>query len=192
MQQRRLFSFKSSSMRSFRSLSVSIRKKLLYITLFGIAFGYLEAAVVVYLRAIAYPSGFHIPLDLDFPFIHFGIHPALSPVPLKILLTEIGREAATIVMLATLGILAGTTRRERFAFFLLPFAVWGICYYVFLKLLLQWPASLSTIDVLFLIPVPWLAPVWLPLLCSLLMLIISLMLLKTDTSPLKHLPAPNH
>ena len=36
--------------------------------------------------------------------------------------------------------------------------IWGIAEDV-----LRWPPTLTTMDVLFLIPVPWLAPVWVPL-----------------------------
>ncbi|MFH1368091.1 MAG: hypothetical protein ABII64_03090 [Elusimicrobiota bacterium] len=154
--------------------------KLLWLTLFGIAFGYVEAAVVVYLRALFYPGGFNIPLTLGFPFIYFGTTPFLQPVSHNILLAETGREAATILMLASVAFLSGKTLKQKLAFFLLPFAVWDIFYYVFLKVLIGWPASLSTLDVLFLIPVPWISPVWLPLSASLLIIFCSLYLLSKE------------
>jgi hypothetical protein len=47
--------------------------------------------------------------------------------------------------------------------------VWDIFYYVWLKVLLDWPASLLTPDILFLIPLPWWGPVIAPVLIALLM-----------------------
>ena len=60
-------------------------------------------------------------------------------------------------MLATVGSAAGRTAVGKFAFFLFLFGVWDIFYYIWLKVFLHWPASLLTWDVLFLIPVPWVA-----------------------------------
>ena len=156
--------------------------KLIWLTVFGIGFGYVEAAVVVYLRTLFYPAGYNIPIKIGFPFVNFGATPFLQAMSTPIILTEIGREAATIVMLAAIGTLSGKTFKEKFAFFIWAFAVWDIFYYIFLKLLINWPASLFTVDVLFLIPVPWLAPVWLPLLSSVIMLITSFVLISENNS----------
>jgi len=117
------------------------------LALFGIAFGYLEAAVVVYLRTIYYPTGFTFPLRPITPFV---------------LSVEIGREAATLAMLVTVAALPGGRRRLWLARLLFTFGLWDIFYYVGLKLLLNWPASLCDWDILFLIPAPWAAPVWAP------------------------------
>jgi len=76
---------------------------------------------------------------------------------------------ATIVMLVAVGILAARNWWQRLGVFLLAFGTWDIFYYVFLHLFLRWPPTLKTYDVLFLIPGPWLAPVWLPILISVVM-----------------------
>lgn len=127
----------------------------IYLTAFSIAMGYLESAVVVYLRMIFYPEGFSFPLKA------IDQHTAV---------VEILREAATLIMLAGAGIIAGRTRTEKFGFFLYCFAVWDIVYYVFLKLLIVWPESLLTWDILFLIPVTWVGPVVAPVINSLTMI----------------------
>ena len=137
-------------------------KTLIWLTIFSIAMGYLESAVVVYLRAIMYPQGF------AFPLASFDPHLAL---------TEIFREAATIIMLLGAGIIAGKTFSERFAWFIYCFAVWDIFYYVFLKILLNWPESLMTWDILFLIPATWIGPVISPLIVSLTMIILALLII---------------
>ncbi|MBN2129034.1 MAG: hypothetical protein JW741_06030 [Sedimentisphaerales bacterium] len=134
-------------------------QRLLVAVVFGIAFAYIESAVVVYLRAIFHPNGFTFPLQAF----------ALTPLGRRLLLTEIGREAATLVLIATGAYLFGRNRHERGAYFLVIFAVWDIFYYVWLKVLLDWPATLMDWDVLFLIPVLWAAPVLYPVLVSLLM-----------------------
>jgi len=143
-------------------------RKYIWLLIFGIAFGYLECAVVVYLRDIAYPSGFKFPLTPIEPFLA---------------LTEIGREAATLVMLIAIGVLTGRTKTERFGIFLFVFAVWDIFYYVFLKLLLNWPQSLLTWDILFLIPTTWVGPVFAPILLSLIMAAFAIVItLATNTN----------
>jgi hypothetical protein len=136
----------------------SIQKKVFFLTIFGIAMGFLESVVVVYLRQLYYPEGFGFPLK---EAIGGGFF------------LEYLREIATIVMLLTVGILAGRMTYERFSYFLYCFGVWDIFYYVGLKVLLNWPSSLFTWDILFLIPVVWLAPVLAPIACATTMIIFS-------------------
>ena len=139
----------------------STLKIILLITVFSIAMGFLESAVVIYLREIYYPEGFCFPL---------------KSIEGKIGLTEILREAATIIMLVGAGIMSGRTRTEKFGFFIYCFAVWDIFYYVFLKLLLDWPESLVTWDILFLIPVTWVGPVAGPVINSLTMIVLAFLI----------------
>jgi hypothetical protein len=96
------------------------------------------------------------------------------------LLLEVGREACTIIMLATVGIAAGRTKVGKFAFFLLLFGVWDIFYYSWLKVFLDWPPSLLTWDVLFLIPIPWIGPVLAPVLVACTMIGMALVMLHLE------------
>ena len=48
----------------------------------------------------------------------------------------------------------------RFGAFCVVFGVWDIVYYLELRGAIGWPESLGTWDVLFLVPAPWLGPVW--------------------------------
>lgn len=130
--------------------------------MFSIAMGYMETSVVVYLRKIYYPDGFKFPL---------------IPVSKDIAITEFWREAATILMLIGAGVMAGRNAAQRFVFFLYSFAIWDIFYYVFLKVLLSWPGSLFTWDILFLIPVPWAGPVIAPCIVSLTMILFTFVVL---------------
>ena len=123
------------------------RRKALWITVYAIAMGVLEAAVVIYLRKLYYPEGFSFPLRM---------------VDTDIAIVELWREVATIVMLGAVGVLAGRTRSERFAWFIYCFGVWDIVYYGYLKYALDWPKSLLDWDILFLLPVPWYGPVIAP------------------------------
>jgi hypothetical protein len=145
-------------------------KRFCIVVLFGIAFGYIEAAVVVYLRAIFHPDGFTFPLT--------GLATILQEKPLR--LTETGREAATMVLIFTGAWLFGRNRRQRFAYLLTIFAIWDIFYYVWLKLLLNWPASIMDWDILFLIPVPWASAVLYPVLISITLLIFAAAILYRD------------
>ena len=129
-------------------------RQVAWMAVFAVTFAFVEASVVVYLRGLYYPEGFQFPLTLM-----TEQHRAV----------ELAREAATLIMLAAVAMLAGTTRWMRFGYFLIAFGVWDIFYYVWLKAILDWPASLWDWDILFLIPLPWIAPVIAPLLISLLM-----------------------
>jgi hypothetical protein len=151
------------------SLKVMFRRFLI-VVVFGIAFAYIESAVVVYLRAIFYPEGFIFPLS--------GF--AEGTLWKRLLLTEIGREAATLVVILTSSWLFGRNRRQRLAFFLTIFAVWDIFYYVWLKVLLDWPATINDWDILFLMPAVWASPVMAPVLISLTMLIFAAAILYRD------------
>ena len=77
-----------------------------------------------------------------------------------------------MIMLAAVSLLAGARAKERWGSFLWTFAVWDLTYYAGLWAILRWPSSLKNYDVLFLIPVPWVAQVWFPVLVSVLTLLI--------------------
>ncbi len=142
---------------------MKLRQQIIIITAFAIAMGFLESAVVVYLREILYPGEL-----FDFP---------LPPFPGNLVVTELLREVATMVMLITVGILAARRFSTGFAWFIYSFAIWDIFYYVFLWLLLGWPQSLMTWDVLFVIPTFWTGPVLSPVLVSLTMILLALVIL---------------
>lgn len=125
--------------------------KLSLLALFGISMAHFEGVVVVYLRKAL---GM---LDSE------SNKESIEKFPRRYLNIEMTREAATIIMLVVIGYLVGTTWLERGIFFLWTFAFWDLFYYVSLYILIKWPPSLNTIDVLFLIPVPWIAPVWFPI-----------------------------
>ncbi len=146
-------------------------RRFIIVVLFTIAFAYIEAAVVVYLRAIFHPNGFDFPLEIF----------SVSPIWRKLLLIEIGREAATLVVIFTGSSLSGRNGQQRAAYFLTIFAVWDLFYYVWLKVLLDWPASIMDWDVLFLIPVTWASPVLAPVLVSLAMLAFAVVILYLDS-----------
>ncbi len=120
--------------------------------IWAVAFAFVEAAVVVYLREVLHPEGFAFPLKA---------HPVSSFMGV-----EIAREAATMVMLAAVGWLSDLRGWVRFAFVMIAFGVWDIFYYVWLWVILDWPPSFFTLDVLFLIPTVWVGPVWAPVAVS--------------------------
>ena len=124
--------------------------KLIMLAIFGIAMAHLEGVVVVYLRkALGMPDS-------------ESNRESVEKFPKRYLNIEMTREAATIIMLVVIAYLTGNTWLEKGIFFLWTFAFWDLFYYVSLYVLIKWPPSLKTIDVLFLIPKPWIAPVWFP------------------------------
>jgi hypothetical protein len=135
------------------------RRKLFLLVIFALAMGYVEAAVVVYLRKVFYPEGFVFPI---------------KRISTDLALVELGRELATIVMLLGVAFISEKTKRGRLICFMLLFGIWDIAYYVWLFVTVGWPASLMTWDLLFLIPVIWTGPVIAPVLVSVLMIVTAL------------------
>jgi len=75
---------------------------------------------------------------------------------------EMAREACTMLLLGAVAWLAGRRGADRAGAFLLSFGIWDLTYYGVLKLVVGWPDTVSAWDILFLIPLPWVAPVWAP------------------------------
>ena len=153
---------------------MSTRAKLLWLTVWALAFGVLEGAVVTYLRRLFYAGA---PLDAP-------LFPLRAGEP-AVLVTEIAREAATLVMLAGVAMLAERRAERRFAAFALCFGLWDLGYYAMLWVAIGWPTSLMEWDILFMIPAPWASPVLAPVLVSLALVACSVALLSRD----EHAPA---
>ncbi len=133
------------------------RQRWLVVVVYAIAMAWVEAAVVYYLRSL---------FDRIEPY-----QPYPLPIATGFGLAELVRELATLLMLFTVGWLAGATWRARFAYSVVAFGVWDIFYYVFLRVMTGWPKSLLDWDILFLIPLPWWGPVWAPASIALLMIL---------------------
>ena len=142
--------------------------RIILVTFLAVAFGYNEAAVVVYLRDIFHSGGFVFPLK-EFP-IESG----------KMIFVEMGREAATLIVILSVSLLAGKNRHQRVAYFMIIFAVWDIFYYIFLKAIIGWPATIMDWDVLFLIPIAWAGPVAAPIVVSAAMIFFAGIILYCD------------
>ena len=145
--------------------AASMITKVFLLAIFGIAMAHLEGVVVVYLRKAL---GM---LDSE------SNKESIEKFPKRFLKIEMTREAATIIMLVVIAYLTGASWIEKGVFFLWTFAFWDLFYYLSLYILIKWPPNFTTIDVLFLIPKPWIAPVWFPIgVSSLTIIIISILL----------------
>ena len=153
-----------------RSGGVSLaRQQLLASGAFAVAFGFVEATVVVYLRAATgllpgYQGTLADVVRRSGEFYQQA--QAINQFPQSLLTLEVLREAATILMLLSVAFLTVRKTRSRAAVFLWAFAIWDITYYAALWATVGWPLSLGDADILFLIPRPWISPVWFPLLVS--------------------------
>lgn len=121
---------------------------LLPLAIFAVSFGLEEAIIVAYLRRLVLPHGLFV-----------GTEPAVRAAPPEIVHLEIAREASTIVTLVAIAWLCSRVADLRWRSFLFAFGLWDVAYYAWLYLLSGYP-TLTSNDVLFLIPVPWVAPVW--------------------------------
>ena len=127
------------------------------VAIFAVAMAWVEAACVYDLRVL---------VDRLEPY-----QPNPLPIAGALGAIELGREAATLVMLATVGGLAGRTARARLAYTAIAFGVWDIFYYLWLKVMSGWPRSLFDWDILFLLPLPWWGPVIAPTSIAVLMIV---------------------
>jgi hypothetical protein len=151
--------------------TMSERMRVVIVSLFAVAMAWVESAVVVYLRTMV---GRIDPYQTD-PLPMSGAMAALGRI-------EMGREAATLVMLLSVGLLAGRSVRARWAYTLLAFGVWDIFYYVWLELMTGWPHSLLSWDILFLLPLPWWGPVLAPVAISLVLIAGSVQFIRLDSA----------
>lgn len=142
---------------------VSVKKRILWVALFIVAMAIVESAIVVYLRRLYYPDGFGFPL---------------KPIDVSTYAIELAREAATVVMLCAVGVLAGRRFWERFAYFSVAFGIWDIFYYIWLKIFINWPASLFDWDILFLLPLPWIGPVIAPCSIAVIMIVVGFAIIR--------------
>jgi hypothetical protein len=133
------------------------RNRWLLVVTFAVGMAWVEAASVYYLRAM---------VDRIEPYQE-------NPLPMRGVLgpVELVREGATLVMLLTIGMLAGRTWHKRLGYTATAFGVWDIFYYVFLRMICDWPKSLFDWDILFLLPLPWWGPVLAPVCIALLMIV---------------------
>ena len=146
--------------------------------------------MVVYLRALYDPLRRELRPDRPagelFPLI--GVDQLRNAAPEKswLLGVEVAREAATMIMLASVALVVAGGWSLWLPSFAIAFGTWDLFFYVFLKLLLHWPASIMTWDILFLIPVPWAAPVLAPSIVSMTIIGAGLLAL---ARPVRMLPA---
>ena len=147
---------------------LSERTRWAIVIAFAIAMAWVEAASVFYIRAL---------VDRIEPY-------QANPLPIDDALgyVELWREAATLVMIATLGLLAGRTWRRRAGYAALAFGAWDIFYYVFLRLISGWPRTLLDWDILFLLPLPWWGPVLAPVSIALVMILWGTLATQSDDS----------
>jgi hypothetical protein len=146
------------------SLQKSSREPLwtwIWVAIFSIAFAWVEAAVVVYLREIYFDGSFYFPVVLEWKNGELFVD--------RLMHIEFGREIATILALAAMGCASGKNALQKFCFFMIAFGIWDIFYYIWLRVMVGWPESLMTWDLLFFVPLPWVGPVITPVLIALAM-----------------------
>jgi hypothetical protein len=153
-----------------RRVCPELARALAALLLFGVSFGYVEAAVVVYIRMIVDPIRHKLhpdaPSSALFPVLRLDEIEAELPDTRRALRMELARELATMLMLASAGLAVGRNPRQVFAAFLVAFGVWDIAFYASLRVLIDWPETLLTWDLLFLLPVPWTGPVIAPMIVA--------------------------
>ena len=144
----------------------------IWVVTFAIAFAWVESSVVVYLREIYYGGSFYFPIVVEWEQGELVVD--------HLMRIEFGREIATILMLIAVGCAAGKNALQKFCFFMIAFGIWDIFYYVWLRVMVGWPESLMTWDLLFLVPLPWVGPVITPVLIALVMAVAGSLIIYYD------------
>jgi hypothetical protein len=154
---------------------MSVRARWIIVVAFAVAMAWMEAATVFYIRALV---GRIEPYQAE-------------PLPLQGPLgnVELWREAATLVMLAAVGCLAGRTWRQRAGYAALAFGIWDVLYYVFLRPISGWPNTLLDWDILFLLPLPWWGPVLAPVSIAVLLIVWGTMVTQGSDRAVRDTPA---
>ena len=166
-------------------MGLKLKITILNIIIFSVAFAFVEASVVVYLRHLLGASYSEIGKSqvlLLLPGIAF-LQPQAAIMVIQdsaLLKMEMIREAFTLIMLASVAVLAGKKLKEQIAYFFFAFGIWDIFYYVFLKLTIGWPKGFSDLDIFFLLPTPWVGPIYVPLLISSVLVAGSLIYLRKN------------
>src|SRR5262249_25468315 len=146
-----------------------LRRRLFALACFGIVFGYVEAAAVVYIRAAIDPIHHRLFPDRDpsdlFPLISAEQWSHESPATHMVFL-EVSREVSTVLLTVVVALAVSQNVRQWFASFMLAFGVWDVFYYLWLRLLLGWPRTFGDWDLVLAFPLPWVGPVWAPLVVS--------------------------
>ncbi len=164
---------------------MSLKSTILKVVIFSAAFAFVESSVVVYLRHLLGTTQLITNKNevlLLLPGIAF-LEPKTAFNIInnsQLLNVEMVREAATLIALASVALLAARNIGTTVAFFFLAFGIWDIFYYVFLKLIIDWPKTLFDLDIFFLLPVPWIGPVFVPILISSIIVSLSLIYLKRE------------
>jgi hypothetical protein len=153
-------------------MTPKVFRHLVWVGVYAVAFAWVEGSVVVYLREIFYKGSFNFPITVNWDNGKYVSNYLTS--------IETVREAATIIMLAAVGCLSGRSNWQKFSYFMIAFGVWDIFYYVWLYVMIGWPEGLMTWDILFLIPLPWTAPVIAPVLISLAMIAAGTLIIYCD------------
>jgi hypothetical protein len=143
-----------------------------WVVIFAIGFAWVEASVVIYLREIYFDGSFSFPLLVVWENGKHVVDPLAK--------VEFGREIATILMLVAVGCAAGKNGLQRFCFFMIAFGIWDVFYYLWLRMLVGWPESLMTWDILFFVPLPWVGPVITPVLIASAMVAAGSMMVRLD------------
>jgi hypothetical protein len=180
---------------SVENRAAEVRRAVLILVLFGIVFGYVEAAAVVYIRSVYEPIHVRRYPDRErddlFPLLTLEDWAKEGP-PIAAPLMEVGRELGTLLVVALLAWALSREVRTWFASFALTFGVWDITYYAWLALLTGWPRSLCDWDLIFAAPVPWVGPVWAPMSVALTMTVTAAVFFWREGTDRPMRPGPVH
>lgn len=92
---------------------------------------------------------------------------AVQEMPQRIISLELTRQAAFVLVLLTVAIVAGRNGLQQAGSFIFCVGAWIVLRYIAIRALTDWPASLVELDAVIFLPEPLYAPIWMTLILGL-------------------------
>jgi len=154
---------------------MTVLSYLIALTALCIAIGYVDAVATFYVRGmlqVAQEGG--------------GFAQAVTEaMPPRIVALEQTRQAATVLVLVTVAIVAGRNLHQQFGTAFFALGGWTVCRYIAMRTITDWPGALTDVDTVLYLPHAVYAPVWMPIVIALGVMAIGATLVRAGALALK-------
>lgn len=136
---------------------MTVLNYLIALTALCIAIAYVDAVATFYVRGmqqIAQHGG-------DFA------QAVTEAMPPRIVTLEQTRQAATVLVLVTVAVVAGRNLQQQFGTAFFALGGWIVLRYAAIRTITDWPTALTDVDTVIFLPDPVYAPVWMPIVIGL-------------------------
>jgi hypothetical protein len=136
---------------------MTVLSYLIAIAALCIAIGYVDAVATFYVRGM---------LEVSQEGGNFA-QAVTEAMPPRIVALEQTRQAATVLVLVAMAIVAGRNLQQQFGTAFYALGGWIVLRYAAIRTITDWPAGLADIDTVLYLPHAVYAPVWMPIVIGL-------------------------